>query len=113
MAGAASEPMAALAGDDDSIEFPGFVADLNALYARSRVVCCPIRVGGGTRIKLIEAAAFGKPIVATAVAAEGLGLEPDRDFLLRDTSAQLADACVTALTDDDVAERLAVARARG
>ena len=107
VAGAASEGIAALAAHDDSIEFPGIVPDLNALYARSRVVCCPIRVGGGTRIKLIEAAAFGKPIVATGIAAEGLGLEPDRDFLLRDSSAGLAEACVTALTDDVQAERLA------
>lgn len=88
------------------VEFTGYVPDLDDLYARSRVVVCPMLVGGGTRIKLIEAALQGKPIVSTRVGAEGLDLREGREILLRDDDASFAAACVGLLRDNALAQTL-------
>ena len=91
---------------DESVIFPGFVDDLQSWYARARVVCCPIRHGGGTRVKIIEAAAHAKAIVSTRLGAEGLNFEEGREIILRDAPAQLAEACVRLLGDRHGAARL-------
>jgi glycosyltransferase involved in cell wall biosynthesis len=83
-----------------NVEFTGLVPDLDALYERSRIICCPIRTGGGTRLKLIEAAAYAKPMIATPVGAEGLLFENDSEILIRESDAQIAAACSRLLTDD-------------
>jgi glycosyltransferase involved in cell wall biosynthesis len=94
------------------VEYPGFVEDLAALYARARVVCVPILAGGGTRVKIIEAAMFAKPMVSTRVGAENLDLADGREILLRDGPADFARACIELLHDDDLSRRLGAA-ARG
>lgn len=91
------------------VEFLGFVDDLAALYRESRVVCCPIRMGGGTRIKILEAAAFGRPIVATTIAAEGLDMAEGRELLIRDDAASFATACLDLLRDPVLCEQLGLA----
>jgi glycosyltransferase involved in cell wall biosynthesis len=75
------------------VEFTGFVDDLGALYGRSRVVCAPLLSGGGTRIKILEAVAYGRPVVATPIGAEGLDLRNDEEILIRQTAESFADAC--------------------
>ena len=67
-----------------NVEFTGLVSDLDALYERSRIICCPIITGGGTRLKLIEAAAHSKPMITTPIGAEGLLFENERDILIRE-----------------------------
>ncbi|MDE8349637.1 MAG: glycosyltransferase family 4 protein [Acidocella sp.] len=62
----------------------GWQPDLTAFYARAGVVIVPVASGGGSRIKLLEAAAFGCPIVATHAGAAGSALLPKRDFLQAD-----------------------------
>lgn len=96
-------------GYDDGVpgvEFPGFVDDLGELYRRARVVCAPILSGGGTRVKIIEAAAHGKPVVATKIGAEGLEMRDGRELLLRDDPASFAEACLELLKDSSLCERL-------
>ncbi len=88
------------AADAAGVEFTGFVDDLAALYARTRIVLCPIATGGGTRIKLIEAASYGRPIVSTRIGAEGLDLGDGTEILLRDNDSDFADACLRLLQDD-------------
>ncbi len=88
------------------VEFTGFVDDLEALYRRSRVVCCPILSGGGTRVKLVEAAAYGKPMVSTRIGAEGLVFKDGQDFLQRDEPQAFAAACLKLLQNDDLCDRL-------
>jgi glycosyltransferase involved in cell wall biosynthesis len=85
------------------------VEDLSALYERTQVVCCPTRVAGGTRVKIIEAASFGKAIVATRVGAEGLDLLDNAEILLRDDLESIAEACVGLLTDPELAARIGTA----
>jgi glycosyltransferase involved in cell wall biosynthesis len=91
---------------DQSVMFTGFVDDLQSWYRRARVVCCPIRHGGGTRVKIIEAAAHAKAIVSTRLGAEGLNFEDGREIILRDAPAQIAQACVRLLADPQVATQL-------
>ena len=101
---------------DHTVTFTGFVDDLYSWYRRARVVCCPIYHGGGTRVKIIEAAAHAKAIVSTRLGAEGLNFLDGREIILRDTPAELAEACVRLLGDSGAAARLgqaAVQRARG
>lgn len=91
------------------VEFAGFVDDLEALYHRVRIVCCPIFVGGGTRVKLIEAAAYGKPIVASRIGAEGLNLRDGQEFLQRDTAVSFAETCIQLLADYDQCKKMGTA----
>jgi glycosyltransferase involved in cell wall biosynthesis len=88
------------------VEFLGFVPDLAALYARARVLCCPIQSGGGTRIKILEAAGRGVPVVSTPIGAEGIELEPEREIVLRKGASALARACAELLTDDERAHAI-------
>ena len=67
----------------------------------------PIRVGGGTRLKVYEAMAMGSPVVSTAIGVEGLPIEPERDYLLADEAAAFAGAVVRLLEDADARTRLA------
>lgn len=92
-----------------NVEFTGFVQDLDALYQRSRIVCCPIFSGGGTRVKMIEAAAYGRPIVATSIGVEGLDMIPGKDFLLCNTAQEFADACLELLRNTNLCDHLATA----
>jgi glycosyltransferase involved in cell wall biosynthesis len=89
-----------------NVEFTGFVDDLDMLYARSRLVCCPLINGGGTRVKLIEAAGYAKPMVSTTVGAEGLAFADGSEILIRDDDASVAEACIRLLKDDALCMRL-------
>lgn len=84
----------------------GFVDDLDAMYEKSAVVVCPILTGGGTRVKLIEAAMRGMPIVSTTIGAEGLSLQSEQEILLRDQPGELADACLGLVADPARAQAL-------
>ncbi|HKO88194.1 MAG TPA: glycosyltransferase [Burkholderiales bacterium] len=96
----------------DGVRFTGFVEDLEPLYAQTRVVCCPILMGGGTRIKIIEAAGYGRAVVSTHVGAEGLEFDPPDEILLEDDPKRFAEHCVRLLNTPD-AERVGIkARAK-
>jgi glycosyltransferase involved in cell wall biosynthesis len=66
----------------------------------------PLRIGGGTRLKIFEAMAMEKALVSTTVGAEGLPLTNGVELLLADEPATFADAVVRVLTDDDYASQL-------
>lgn len=106
VAGPGSEALPVLAQGQGGIEFAGFVEDLPALYHRTRIVVCPLVTGGGTRIKLIEAASFGKPMVSTQIGAENLGLRDGQEIMIRDTDEGLAEACLQLLSDANACEKL-------
>jgi glycosyltransferase involved in cell wall biosynthesis len=92
-----------------NVEYAGIVDDLNLLYQRSRVICCPITIAGGTRVKLVEAAGFGKPVVSTAIGAEGLAMTNNVEILIRDSDDDIAGACVQLLSDEELCTRLGTA----
>jgi glycosyltransferase involved in cell wall biosynthesis len=94
---------------DKSIHYLGLVSDLKALYANTRVFCCPIQSGSGTRIKILEAASYGIPVVSTSLGAEGLTFESEKEILLRDTAEDLASACCLLL--DSIAKAVEIGTA--
>jgi glycosyltransferase involved in cell wall biosynthesis len=99
IAGASPELIPAFAAHPPGVEFMGFVQDLRSLYDQTRLICSPISIGGGTRVKLIEAAAWGRPIVSTSIGAEGLLLESGTEILIRDEDPLIAEACWRLLED--------------
>lgn len=82
---------------------------LDPLYAEARAVVAPLFLGGGTHVKLIEAMAHGAAIVATPVAAEGLGLRDGKHLMVAGDAADFAARCEAVLRDPDRADRLGAA----
>jgi polysaccharide biosynthesis protein PslH len=80
-------------------EVTGTVDDVRPYVARSAVFVVPLRVGGGTRLKIFEALAQGKSVVSTRIGAEGLPLVPGRHFLQADDPEDFAQAVVALLRD--------------
>ena len=109
IAGPGQEAIPSSQNPPAGVEFLGFVSDLNALYRRTRVVCCPIQTGGGTRIKILEAASYGIPVVSTPVGAEGIELTTDTEIVLRSNATDLAKACAELLEDYVLAHRIGAA----
>jgi glycosyltransferase involved in cell wall biosynthesis len=109
IAGKDPERLRCYPATDPSVTLAGFVDNLAELYAKARVVCCPIVFGGGTRIKIIEAAAHARAVVSTTLGAEGLAFENEREIVVRDGVAPLAEACVRLLQDPAAAQRLGLA----
>jgi glycosyltransferase involved in cell wall biosynthesis len=87
----------ALAGSN--IEVTGTVPDVTPYLAESRVVVAPLRAGGGTRLKVMEALDVGRPVVATSVGCEGTEDLVGRGVVVADTAAGLADAIAGLLLD--------------
>ena len=109
LAGKHADQLDPAAAARPGVERLGFVPSLAELYGRVRVVCCPLLNGGGTRLKLIEGAAYGKPMVSTRVGAEGLSFADGTEILLRDDDAGFADACVRLIRDDALCRSLGAA----
>ena len=82
-------------------------AELVSLYTAASVVVAPIRTGGGTRIKILEALALGRAMVCTEFAAEGLGLRDGVDLVFADDAPAFAAAIVRLLDDPGRARALA------
>jgi glycosyltransferase involved in cell wall biosynthesis len=99
LAGENPEKLDADAVRQPHVELPGFVDDIGALYARAQVVCCPIFTGGGTRLKLIEAAAYARAIVSTPIGAEGIAFKDNESAVLRHSTSALAKSCIELLRD--------------
>jgi glycosyltransferase involved in cell wall biosynthesis len=83
----------------DGIRVTGTVDDVRPYMAEAAVYVVPLRVGGGTRLKIFEALAMGKAVVATTVGAEGLPLVPGEHFLQADEPADFSRAVVSLLRD--------------
>jgi len=82
------------------VEFTGFVDDLDKLYRRARVICAPLFSGvSGTQTKLIEAAAYGKPIIANRLGAAGVAMRDGHELLVRNDPKSFAEACLQLLKD--------------
>jgi len=83
------------------IEFTGFVDDIRPYFAQSGICIVPILAGGSTRLKIIEAMAWGTPVVSTRIGAEGLDVTHGQNILLADTPGEFA-ACIERLLHDPV-----------
>lgn len=83
----------------DNVQVTGTVADVTPYLARSRVVVAPLRSGGGSRLKVLEALDSGRPVVATSIGCEGLEDLVGRGVIVADSAVGLAEAIVGLLDD--------------
>jgi glycosyltransferase involved in cell wall biosynthesis len=101
--------------DDPRVRALGFVEDLATAYRQARCAVVPLLQGGGSPLKLIEALAYGLPVIATQRAVAGLQLHAGEDYLLADGAKAFADTLVEVLRDGaphiaDAGRRLAEER---
>jgi glycosyltransferase involved in cell wall biosynthesis len=85
--------------DTPGLEIVGPVDDLDAELRAADVAVVPVRSGGGTRVKILEAFAYRLPVVATPIGCEGLDVVAGRDLLVAADGEAFASACVELLTD--------------
>jgi glycosyltransferase involved in cell wall biosynthesis len=89
------------------VRVTGPVRDVMAFYRDVAVSIAPLRAGGGTRLKILEAMAAGRPVVSTSIGCEGLEVTPDRHLLLADTPETFAAATVRLLREPALRASLA------
>lgn len=94
------------------IELVGGVPDTRPWLARSSLVVVPLRIGGGTRLKVFEAMAMGKPVVSTTLGAEGLAVESGNNIALADGPAALAEAVTQLLQNPPARHQMGLAARR-
>lgn len=99
-------PMSIVQLQSDAVQVTGYVNDVRPFMWESSVFVVPLRMGGGTRFKIVEAFAAGIPVVSTRLGAEGIPVEDGRELLLADTPAALAAAVVRVLENPGLAESL-------
>ena len=107
-----SPALAALAARERGVTVTGRVDDVRPYMERAALYLVPIRIGGGTRLKIFEAMAMGLPVVSTRVGAEGLPVADGQDIVLADSPAQFAGAVIQLLTDPKRAQALGGAASR-
>ena len=90
----------ALAGN--GIEVHADVPSVEPYYGQAAVSVVPLRAGSGSRLKILEAMALGRPVVSTTVGAEGLELTPGEDYLRADNATGFADAVMNLLEDSQL-----------
>ena len=108
IAGAGSELLPEDVKSAAGVRLLGFVDDLSSCYGAAEFAVCPIYAGGGTRIKILEAAAFGRATVSTAIGAEGLSLEDGKAILLAEDDVHFARNCLQLLSDAQLNNRIAL-----
>jgi sugar transferase (PEP-CTERM/EpsH1 system associated) len=98
--------VAELARRERSVLVTGRVPDVRPYLERAAAVIVPIRIGGGTRLKVFEALAMEKPVVSTRIGAEGLPVRNGVELLLAETAGEFADAVLRVLLHPDEARQL-------
>jgi sugar transferase (PEP-CTERM/EpsH1 system associated) len=89
-----------------AVEVTGFVPDVRPYLINASAVVVPLRIGGGTRLKILEALAMGKAVISTALGAEGLEAMGGRDLLIANAADQFADHVIAVLSDPGLRSRL-------
>ena len=93
------------------VRVTGAVMSVTPHLERATLVLAPLTIGGGMRVKVLEALAAGKAVVASSRAADGLTAVPGRDLMVADGDEQTA-MCVIRMIDDDAGRRAMAANAR-
>jgi glycosyltransferase involved in cell wall biosynthesis len=101
-----SPHLLALAHADKHIRVTGSVDDIRPYIVRASVYVVPLRIGGGTRLKIFEAMAMGKAIVSTTIGAEGLPVTDGKEILIADRPDSFAHAVVSLLRQPEKRRQL-------
>jgi glycosyltransferase involved in cell wall biosynthesis len=92
---------------DHHVTFTGFLKDIRPAVAGSWACVVPLRIGAGTRLKILEAMALGTPVVSTSKGVEGLDVEAAKHLLVCDTPDDFAVQTIRLLQDEELRKRLA------
>jgi glycosyltransferase involved in cell wall biosynthesis len=104
-----SSRLQAVAARHSQIKLTGRVDDVRPYFAQGAVNIVPIRIGGGTRLKIFEAMGMGKAIVSTTVGAEGLPVKAGEHLLLADDAVSFAKCTLELLRSDSMRQKLGAA----
>jgi polysaccharide biosynthesis protein PslH len=96
-----------IAKQQPNVIVTGTVPDVRPWLWGAAVSIVPLRIGGGTRLKIFEAMAARVPVISTAIGAEGLPVEGDRHLVIEDDPARFADSCLDLLNDQGRRQQLA------
>ncbi len=91
---------------DAGAVFTGRLPEVDSVVADSSVCVVPLRIGGGTRLKVLQAMAVGTPVVSTTKGIEGLEVEPDRHVLVGDSPRAFAGQVLRVMNDESLRARL-------
>ena len=95
-------PLSRLPGTNGKVIFTGYLGDIRPAVAASRVCVVPLRMGAGTRIKILEAMALGTPVVSTTKGAEGLEVQSGTHLLIADQPGDFAQQTLRLLQDEEL-----------
>lgn len=87
----------------------GYVPDTRPIVSQAEVFVVPLRIGGGTRLKILEAMAMGKAIVSTSIGCEGIGAEHEKNILIADSQEDFAKSVIRIFNDTTLRDNLGVA----
>ena len=90
----------------EGVVVTGRVPEIKPYFAEATVFVVPLRIGSGTRLKILEALAMGKAIVSTTVGAEGLDLKDGEEIFIADEPTAFANAVIRLLTDSELRRRI-------
>lgn len=90
----------------DGVRLLGPVADVARVYENASAVISPVRGGGGTRIKILEAFSYRRPVVTTSIGLEGIEARAEEHVLIGDTAEEFAACCIRLMNDRTLSERL-------
>lgn len=99
-------------GKRSGVEVTGTVPDIRSYVAGARALVVPLRSGGGTRLKILEAMALGRPVISTTVGAEGLDVTPGTDILIADDPQQFVKSIQLLLSAPEASEKIGEAGRR-
>jgi polysaccharide biosynthesis protein PslH len=95
--------------EGDGVHVTGWVDEVEPYYRQSTLCVVPLRAGGGTRLKVLEAMALGRPVVSTRIGCEGLDVVDGQHLLIADDAVAFAEQTIRLLTDRALYERVAAA----
>jgi len=112
LAGSDPAPAVVALSGEPHVEVTGTVDDLRPFYSEAIAAIVPLRTGGGTRLKILEAMAAGAPVVSTPLGAEGLAVSPGMDILIAEKDEDWLRRLSALSTDGDLWNGLAEAGRR-
>jgi len=93
-------------GERFGVDVTGYVDDVRPLMRQAACHIVPLRAGGGTRLKILNSWAMGKPVVSTSIGCEGLAAVDGQNILIRDDPKEFASAVIAVLHDGELRRRL-------